>query len=588
MNNHQKLKSDANIPPNFRFRKVIHYFLIASILVIQLLIAGFFYNEFFNKPNNDFVQKQLKDLKNLERLTNNSRNELFKTQENFLNFLVTEDQSYLQSYQQSSNELTKNFDKLNHFINNNTRLRDNLKVKHADSIFIKEIKAVLDTVTSVKKNPNIKNKIEFPNVDRFVFDNRWKELEVETQIFSDTIKKKGLLARLRDAVTGDVDVRKDSVVVNIKEAEMLKNEVIKGKFDSIMKAVNEHYLNEIREFQVQVNNVVIRNNSEPQNNKFDNFLIFNTLVGDSNELIDVYELAISDSRLQLQKELDKQNSKRNKIRNYIIFSTMILMFIVSILIMFLTRIAFDYEKRLNEANIQIKENLNFKNRILGMLSHELRSPLKIIDIFIKRINKKTEDQNIKDYLKSISFTNKSLLMQSNQILEYTKNQQVENKLVSTKFYLKDEIQSILNSIQPYIESHNNKLVVNDKISEEIEVYSDNQKMNQIFMNILGNANKFTENGTIEVTVSTEKPNEKEVTLHAVIKDSGVGISQSDLKNIFEPYYQGIISEKIENLGAGLGLSLCKELVELYSGKIAVSSEVNKGTEVSFSLNLNQI
>lgn len=71
-----------------------------------------------------------------------------------------------------------------------------------------------------------------------------------------------------------------------------------------------------------------------------------------------------------------------------------------------------------------------------MLSHELRSPLKIIGLFINRINKKTSDEDIKGYLKSISFTNNTLLMQANQILEYTKNQQVENKLIPVVFNLK--------------------------------------------------------------------------------------------------------------------------------------------------------
>ena len=58
-----------------------------------------------------------------------------------------------------------------------------------------------------------------------------------------------------------------------------------------------------------------------------------------------------------------------------------------------------------------------------------------------------------------------------------------------------------------------------------------------------------------------------------------------LKKYFEPYYQGIISDKVENLGAGLGLSLCKEIIELYSGQISVSSELGKGTTVNFSINL---
>ena len=299
----------------------------------------------------------------------------------------------------------------------------------------------------------------------------------------------------------------------------------------------------------------------------------------------VYESAVKDSKTDLEKEYAAQNSKSNKIRKDLVIGLMILMFIVSILIMYFTRIAFIYERRLNAANLQIKENLNFKNRILGMLSHELRSPLKIIGIFINRINKKTTDESIKEYLKSISFTNNTLLMQANQILEYTKNQQVENKLIPVSFNLNNEVESILTSIEPYIQTRNNKFIIHKNIDPNIVVYSDNTKINQLFMNILGNANKFTENGEITVKTSAEPVDDNTVVLKTQITDSGVGISKSDLEKIFEPYYQGIISDEVENLGAGLGLSLCKELVELYSGNISVDSELNEGTTVSFSLNL---
>jgi signal transduction histidine kinase len=106
------------------------------------------------------------------------------------------------------------------------------------------------------------------------------------------------------------------------------------------------------------------------------------------------------------------------------------------------------------------------------------------------------------------------------------------------------------------------------------------------MNILGNANKFTENGEIKVTVEVEPVNKNIISLTAKIKDSGSGISPSDIEKIFEPYYQGVLSEDVENLGAGLGLSLCKEIVELYDGNISVSSELGKGTTVVFTVNLN--
>lgn len=300
----------------------------------------------------------------------------------------------------------------------------------------------------------------------------------------------------------------------------------------------------------------------------------------------IYDSAIKSSKSELEKEYEKQTSESNKIRMYLVFGAMILMFIVSILIMYFTRIAFIYEKRLNSANKQINENLNFKNRILGMLSHELRSPLKIIGIFINRINKKTNDESIKEYLKSISFTNNSLLLQANQILEYTKNQHKENKLVPSLFNLKNEITSILTSIEPYIETRSNKFVIHENINPDLEVFSDKAKINQIFMNILGNANKFTENGQISVDTRTESVDENTVRLVTSISDTGAGISETDLEKIFEPYYQGVLSEDVENLGAGLGLSLCKELVELYSGNISVNSELSKGTTVKFSINLN--
>jgi signal transduction histidine kinase len=106
------------------------------------------------------------------------------------------------------------------------------------------------------------------------------------------------------------------------------------------------------------------------------------------------------------------------------------------------------------------------------------------------------------------------------------------------------------------------------------------------MNILGNANKFTENGQIDLSMATEKVDENTISLITTVGDTGVGISDSDLEKIFEPYYQGMISDKIDNFGAGLGLNLCKEIIELFNGEILVSSKLHKGTKVTFRINLS--
>jgi len=214
--------------------------------------------------------------------------------------------------------------------------------------------------------------------------------------------------------------------------------------------------------------------------------------------------------------------------------------------------------------------------------------LKIINLFISRIQKKTDDEVISDYLKSIQFTNESLLIQASQILDYTKNQEKKSLLKPVEFNLKDEIDAILKIFKPYIESKKNSFEISNTIDSQTVVFSDNIKIHQLFINILGNANKFTENGSISVTCETKNLDPETTELHVEISDTGIGISRSDLAKIFEPYYQGNISDEIENLGAGLGLNLCKEIIDLFGGKINVHSKFGQGTTVSFSINLKLV
>lgn len=564
-------------PLNSKSRKRIHYALIICILLIQLLIAGYFYNEFIHKKNLAFIENQLKEVRVLEGLTDNSRKELLNAQDYLQKYVTSNDSTFLNSYLTSLGKLGKNLDSIGYYENKYVKLKNTLAFQKKDSLEIKKLKVLIDSTYNFSTKSNLKPNNSF-KIQKYTPEYHFDKFDLETKTYTDTVKKKGLFGRLGDAISGKETVRKDSTVVTMKQRKVPVSSLMKSEVDSIMNVVNNHYSREVKRIQT---NVTDRKTDHDKIYKmFSNLLMYN------NGLMNIYESAIKESKSSLEKEYEKQNSKNNQVRKYLIFGAMILMFIVSILIMLLTRIAFIYERKLNEANQQIKENLNFKNRILGMLSHELRSPLKIIDLFISRINKRTDDRNIKEYLKSISFTNNTLLIQANQILEYTKNQAVENKLNPVVFNLKNEIASILNAIEPYIETRNNTLIIEENINPDLVVFSDHRKINQVFMNILGNANKFTENGEIKVTITVEPINKEIISLTAKIKDSGSGISPSDIEKIFEPYYQGVLSEDVENLGAGLGLSLCKEIVELYDGNISVSSELGKGTTVVFTVNLN--
>ncbi len=260
------------------------------------------------------------------------------------------------------------------------------------------------------------------------YKNNFENLNIQTRTYADTIKKKGFMGRLKDAITGKVNVQKESTVVTLTNNKTVDLSNLKSEVSNVMKSMDKHYAAEVKKVQLYA--------ARNQRNNIQFYSNFSKLLVYSNGLIDVYENAIRDFKSELEKEYSKQSSANNKIRTYLVLGLMVLMFIVSILIMYFTRVAFIYERKLNAANEEIKNNLSFKNRILGMLSHDLRSPLKIINIFIDKIYRTTDDETIKDYLKSIKFTNSTLLLQSNQILEYTKNQDAEKNLLIQFLILK--------------------------------------------------------------------------------------------------------------------------------------------------------
>jgi two-component system sensor histidine kinase BarA len=294
--------------------------------------------------------------------------------------------------------------------------------------------------------------------------------------------------------------------------------------------------------------------------------------------------SVNEFKIDNQDSLKQQLKTNKAMRSYAIIALILLMLVISLLLFGLTQLSFQYENIVIQAKEKISQNLNFKNRIMGMISHEIRSPLSIISLYSNKISQKVEDTDIKESLKSVQFTTNSLLLLSNQILEYSKDEEQKLTLKNKNFYLKSELDQILTAMKYLVESHDNNLIINMDIQTNEEVYSDVAKIHQLFYNIIGNANKFTTKGTILVDINQDLISEFELNLKVTIQDNGAGIEKDDLEKIFDPYYQGEITSK-QFLGVGLGLNLCKEIVELLEGEILVESQVNHGTKVTFNLTL---
>ena len=144
---------------NFKVRRIVQYTLIICILLIQVTIAGFFYNEFLNRKNNSFIEKQLKEIHALENLTDDSRKEYSVAQDNLFKYFSSNDEKFLESYFVSVSKLGKTLDSINHFKEKNPRLKNILETKKKDTFNINKLQSLIDSTYQYILLPNDRTKI---------------------------------------------------------------------------------------------------------------------------------------------------------------------------------------------------------------------------------------------------------------------------------------------------------------------------------------------------------------------------------------------------------------------------------------------
>ena len=565
---------------NFKHRKLIHYSLIACVIVLQIIVVIIWYNESSNESAMSKALDTMNSLNKITGFTGRINNTFVNSQKSFSTYTRERDQAALAQYTASLNEISHLIDSLSLITRDDKAFMKILKEKNQSENSVESLKASIDSIIETQINPEKHNTSKDFKLNKFEYKKILDSIKTESYIQVDSVSKKGLFSRLGAALKGKVDVQKEQlkVTVTMKYNDKMVTGSIEEQFANLFNTTNKYYEDQFKKLKKSFANL---KDQDAKLKEFNNELL--TL---ESEIMPNYNKSLQVLQDNTQKQLQKQYNTNKIVRSYTIAILIVLMLIVSIILLGFTRLAFQYEKKLTTAQMQIRESLNFKNRIMGMISHEIRSPLSIISIYSKMISSSVKDPEIKDTFKSIQFTTNSLLLLASQILEYSKDENYSPKLNYKKFLLKEEIHQIVYSMTSLLESKGNKIAVNSSLVEGLEVNSDAAKIHQLFYNIIGNANKFTQNGLISVAIVHEKVSDKVVNLKIEIEDNGTGIAANDLKNIFELYYQGTVSGKVNDLGVGLGLNLCKEIVELFGGKIAVQSKEGKGTKILFNLLLN--
>lgn len=559
--------------------------MITAIVLFQVVLLFIFYNEMYNEAKLDTLSKELKQVDAIRSILDRSKNTQRVAQENLKNFARTHQIDYLDSFRQNTVSLSASMDTLSKVSKTNAAWKQFLENDNSNLQNQRDLKVKLDSVVHFQSPSTFALGAKSIQLKPYNYKDVLSSIQVESTKEVDTVKKKGFFSRIGNAVSGKVDVQKEkvNVLVTMKFGKEVSTGDVTSQLAKAFENTNAYYASTFASIQS-----LLQSKLDAQQKKEAAFEAFNLQVLNySADLLANYEKTLQGFNALISARFDKQYKTNKTIRNYTILGLVILVLLISIILFFFTRLAFSYENRLYKAQIKIQQSLHFKDRIVSMISHEIRSPLSIIAIYSKFLSSKIKDKEVKDVFDSIQFTTNSLYTLSNQILEYSKNENIKMELSQQCFDLQQEFSGMALSLQTLVESNANVFVFENNFPTPCKVNSDVVKIQQLLYNTIGNANKFTTKGQIKLSCDLKEFSLSTWNLVVTIEDTGTGISKTDLARVFDNFYQGVVNEKVHNLGAGLGLNLCKELVELFHGEIQVTSEVNKGTRVCFNLILKK-
>lgn len=246
---------------------------------------------------------------------------------------------------------------------------------------------------------------------------------------------------------------------------------------------------------------------------------------------------------------------------------------------------------LDELHKAALEASRTKSEFLANMSHDIRTPMNAIvgmtAIAMSHIDNREQVQN---YLKKITLSSKHLLGLINDVLDMSKIESGKLTLTSEQISLKEVVEGAVGIMQPQVKSkkQNFNVCVENILAEN--VWCDGVRLNQVLLNLLSNATKYTpEGGSIQFTLREEDSPKGEdfVQVHIYVKDNGIGMSQEYLGKIYESYSRADGARVHKTEGAGLGMAITKYIVDAMGGHIDIQSEPDKGTEFHVTVNLKK-
>ncbi len=231
-----------------------------------------------------------------------------------------------------------------------------------------------------------------------------------------------------------------------------------------------------------------------------------------------------------------------------------------------------------------------KSEFLATMSHEIRTPIQNVLGYAQLLQRTLLSTNQSKYLNILAEQGEVLLRIVDDILDFTALQSVSIRMEQLPFDLKACITSVVDSVQPSAAQKGLQLDVNFSTPNQTTLCGDPHRLKQIITNLVTNAIKFTERGTVrirvELTPVENEPAKEGLTIR--VEDSGIGMHPEQLAQLFQPFSQGDASISRRYGGSGLGLNICKRLVDLMDGTISVDSHHGQGSTFTVRIVLPRV
>lgn len=239
---------------------------------------------------------------------------------------------------------------------------------------------------------------------------------------------------------------------------------------------------------------------------------------------------------------------------------------------------FEKEHALNiQQKEELQNNQNSRNVFFANMSHEIRTPINTIIGLNEVILRESQNQQIKEYARDIQIASNMLLNQVNDILDFSQMEMEKMHIIPAQYRTKELLGDLVDLVRLRIERKKLELCLDIDPDIPSILWGDEKRLKQIFLNLLDNAVKYTQEGSITFGVKAEEYEKGKIYLKATVADTGIGIRNEDLEHIYDCFARADESKNRRIMGTGLGLSITKELVALMGGDINVDSIYTKGT-----------